>query len=193
MKKAAIISLSALALFAGACKKKETTKTTPVTPTSPYYYNFKLNDTSHNFSGGFAQYIFLYANEAGGYQASGNNFAPCGWVSFNVAIGDTISESQLLGLKGRTIYFDDTVMHPAVGFDYDISAYEGWQSVDTSDHNYYVKITDVSYLKNDTSINTPLRSYVLKGTCNALVQRYGVVKVMSGGDFNLRIGKMDLK
>ena len=193
MKKTAILALSALTLFAGACKKKDTTKTTPTTPTSTYYYKFKLNDSSFNFNGGFAQYIFLYENEAGGYQATGNNFAPCAWVSFTVPNGDTISEAQLLGLKGKTIYFDDTAMHPAVGFDYDLSAALGWESVDTNNHSFYVTISNVSFLKKDTSIGYPARSYVLTGTCNAVVQRYGAMKVMSGGDFNLIIGKRDLK
>jgi hypothetical protein len=106
-------------------------------------------------------------------------------------LGDTVTESDVMGLIGKTLYFSDTTIHPDLTFDENLTS-ETWDSDDTTNTSYYMKITNVVFLKNDTTLGTPVRTYVVTGTCSAILSQGSNASIFSGGQFNFIISRMDL-
>ncbi|MDR3681940.1 MAG: hypothetical protein P4L41_18360 [Flavipsychrobacter sp.] len=197
MKNLALVALSCFLLFAGSCKK-DNNSSPPSNPTTnnptanPYYFKFKLDTTSYNLNADIPQYMPFYANEIGGYQVGSLNLYPSAGIRLSWPYYDTVREADVMALKGKTLYFTDTLVHPEVSFGKD-PATGDWFSVDTSNTTYNVKITNVVFLKKDTTLGYPLKTYVLTGTCSAVMQSpTNTISVFSGGDFNFIISRRDL-
>src|SRR5690606_36635213 len=104
-------------------------------------------------------------------------------------IGDTVNENKLMSLVGKTLYFDDTLVHPELSFNTDNTNDPRWYSVDTPDHNFKVKINNISYVKDEYGLTFPLKIYVISGTCNGTMGNYNNNQTasFSNGDFNFLI------
>lgn len=192
MKKIAILFVAACFMMAPACKKTDKSSN-PVTnnPANPYYFKFNLDGVAKNFSSDQPQYVFLNFNYAGGYQNPQGVLFPSVGLEFDWRHKDSLSNDDVLGLAGKTFYFDDTNIHPIITFNTSPTSDEYW-SVDTASTAYYVKIDKVVFLKNDVAVGNKLRTYVLTGTCNAALETfYGAKANLSGGDFNFIISCVD--
>jgi len=191
MKKSTII-LSALLLLICACKKdnKTTTVINPPTPANPYYFRFTLGGTSYNQHSTLPQYMTFYANEVGGYEIDSAGLYPSIGLRLSWHLGDTVKESDVIGLIGKTLYYTDTLIHPELDFDHD-AASATWYSNDTSNTSYNVKITNVVFLKKDTTLGIPIRTYVITGTCSGVMSQGTTASVLTGGTFNFIISRQD--
>ncbi len=188
-----VIFVFTFLVMASACKKAS--KTTPSAPVltdsiSPYFFRFTLAGVAYNFDAKDPQYMPFYANEAGGYQGANVNLYPSIGLRLSWPANDTVKESDLMGLIGKTLYFSDTTVHPELSFDSTVSG-TTWYSQDTSNTSYFVKITNVTFLKNDTTLGYFIKTYVITGTCNALMSQAST-SILSGGSFSFIISRRDL-
>ena len=188
--------LASFLLLVSACKKEKSTSSNNNNnnnnPTSPYYFKFTLNGASYNFNANIPQYMPFYANEIGGYEVANGNLFPSAGLRLSWHTGDTVKESDVTGLVGKTLYFSDTNIHPEISYDEANLSINTWYSIDTANTSYNVKITNVTFLKKDTSAGHPLRTYVITGTCNAVISNSDSTAVFSAGSFNFIISRMDL-
>ena len=194
MKNSALLLLSIFLLLVAACSKKSGTTTpvnNPTTTTSPYYFKFKLDTASYDFNVNFPQYMFYNANVAGGFQVSTLLLYPSMALSFTWPAGDTVTESDVLGLAGKTLHYSDTTIQPGLMYDTSVSSPTWWASADTTNTNYSVTITSVTFLKKDTAVGIPVRAYVISGACTAVMQQGTANRILSGGSFNFVISRMD--
>jgi hypothetical protein len=193
MKKPLILILAVIVLV-NACKKDS--KTTPVvtttttTTTNPYYFNFTLGSTTYHQHSTLAQYMTFYPNEIGGYEIDSAGLYPSIGLRLSWPSGDTVKESDVTGLVGKTLYYTDTLIHPSLEFNQN-PASDIWYSNDTSNTSYNVKITGVVFLKKDTTLGTPLRTYVITGTCSGVMSQGGAPSLLTGGTFNFIISRQD--
>lgn len=194
MKKPIILIL-AIIVLANACKKDSkttpavTTTTTTSTP-NPYYFKFTLGGVSYNQHSTLPQYYTFYPNEIGGYEIDSAGLFPSIGLLLTWPFGDTVRESDVLGLAGKTLYYSDTLIHPELDFDHDATS-TTWISNDTSNTSYNVKITKVVFLKKDTTLGTPVRTYVITGTCSGVMSQGGAPSLLTGGSFNFIISRQD--
>jgi hypothetical protein len=172
-------------------KSPAPTPTPTPTPASPYYFKFAFHDSSFNFTSDLPQYMPFSANEAGGYEMITGISWPSAGLRLSWPNGDTVKESDLMGLIGKTLHFSDTMPRPEVSYDATPSSLE-WYSVDTLNTVYNVKITNVTYLKKDTTVGVPVKAYVITGTCSALLTNYTSFQAFTGGSFNFIISRQDL-
>ncbi len=186
-----VLFLFSFLILVSACKKKDTTSTPPVT-TSPYYFKGTLDGANYNYTQNQPEYMFMYTNEAGGYQVANASLWPSIGLRLSWPADDTVKESDIMGLIGKTLYFSDTAITPELTYDKVAAGTGSWTSIDTSNTSYYVKITNVTFLKKDTTIGYYLRTYVITGTCSALMTDLTKTSVFSGGYFNFIISRRDL-
>lgn len=183
-----------LVLLLSACDKDDVAPKSPTTTDpEPYYFKFSFENQNNNYNVNFPQYLSIYADEAGGYQVGDISLEPSIGIRLDWNTKDTVSENDLLSLIGKTLYFDDTAIKPVIEFMPSLNA-DFWYSVDTPDHSFNIKITDITYLKKDTALN-PVQTYVLKGTCNAILYEQNLSmrkSALTGGEFNFIISRRDL-
>lgn len=199
MKNRILTSTVALAALFSACKKDNTT-TTPTNSntnnnSSPYYFKFNFDDTAYNLNANFPQYMVLNYDIVGGYQVDKANFYHSVGLSFQWPAGHTITDSDVKGLAGKTFYFvdqaTDSTIRPMLEYDRDLQS-GSWFEYDTSNVNYYVKVTDVTFLKKDTSLGHPLDVYVISGTCRSILEQNYTLKEFTNGDFKFVISRNDM-
>jgi hypothetical protein len=196
MKKQTIIIFASIFLLAGACtKEKTTTAPTPVpTPalTSPYYFRGVIDGTTYNLIADIPQYIAFYTNEIGGYQVASAAMYPSIGLRFSWPLNDTVKESDLMGLVGKTLHYDDTLIRPELIFNKSATA-NFWYSKDASNALYYVKIANVTYLKKDTTLGYYVKTYVITGTCSGVMSDLAGTSsgTFTGGEFNFIISRRD--
>lgn len=186
-----LVLILMLGLSMAACKKEEKTDPLPSTPASPYFFKFKWNGLSNEYSQDIPQYMPFYTDEAGGYQVASAALYPSVGLRLSWVSGDTVSESDLLALKGKTLYFSDTTVHPTLTRDSTASSAQ-WRSIDTANTAFFVKISNIAYLKKDTTAGYYIATYVITGTCNALLSNGTSTATMSDGEFNFIISRRDL-
>ena len=191
MKNHIVLLLGMCLLSVSSCKKEATTPATTPAVTSPYYFKFTFGGDSYNFNANFPQYKPFYANEIGGYQVATTSLYTSVGLGISWPANDTVRESDIMGLKGRTLYFNDSIIKLDLSFEKDASS-TTWRSEDTANTNYNIKITNVTFLKKDTTLGNPLRTYIITGTCNAVMSQGSSTGIFSGGQFNFVISRMDL-
>lgn len=133
----------------------------------------------------------FYANEIGGYQTTDGALYPSAGIRLSWPLSDTVKESDVLALKGKTLYFSDTLIHPELSFDKTASS-NNFLSIDTANTTYNIKISNVVFLKKDTSAGNPLKTYVITGTCSGVLDDGTTTSTFTGGDFNFIISMRDL-
>ena len=195
MKNPAILFLSILLIVAAACKKSS--NSTPnnnnnnTSKASPYYFKGTFNGANMDLADSTPQYMSFYTNVAGGYEDTVNYVLfPSMGLSFTWHLGDTVKESDLMGLVGKTLYFNDTNITPELNYSKSLSS-ASWTSVDTASTNYYVKVTNIVFLKNDTTLGTPLKTYVITGTCAAMLNNGTTNMPLTNGSFNFIISRIN--
>lgn len=191
MRKFVVLMLAAGLSLAIGCKKKEAPIIVDPPPPSACYFKFKFDGVGHYVSADIPQYMPFHANEAGGYQVTDTSVSPSVGLRLSWPVNDTVSEADLMALKGKTLYFSDTAVHPTLTYSPDLATTD-WKSLDTNNTSYNVTITNITFLKNDTTAGTPVKAYMIKGTCNALMSRSGTVSNFSDGEFNIVISRKDL-
>lgn len=187
-----LLALCSIAVWMSACNKSST-PAPPTKPASPYYFRFTTNGRDYNLTADFKQYMPFDNNGIGGYQLGDQLFnGPIAGVRLSWPYGDTVKENDVKRLVGKTLYFDDTSIAPEISFSESVGA-NTWYSVDTSDHDFFVKITSVSYLKDDEGIDgVKLKTYVLEGNCNAILHMDDSTMPFTNGAFNIIISRRDL-
>lgn len=190
MKKTLALVLATSLLSAVGCKKKDPPIIVDPPPPPSSYFKFKFDGTANYFNVDFPQYMPFYADEVGGYQVANTSLAPSVGLRLSWPADDTVSEADLMALKGKTLYFSDTMVHPRLSYTQELASQE-WTSIDTNNTSYNVKITNITFYKKDTSAGIPLKTYVIHGTCNALLSRSGEVKLFSDGEFNFVVSRQD--
>lgn len=139
--KRTLLFLGSILFLLAACTKKDKTTTPKPTPVAhPYYFKFTTDGTANTYNSNQPQYVFLSDREFGGYQgAAEENLFPQVGLSLHWFHVDTLKESDVMALVGKTIYFNDTNIRPEVTYDKNGSLTDSWGSVDTSNTTYYVK------------------------------------------------------
>jgi len=181
------MSLLCLLLIGACTKSKSPTPSGTGSISSPYYFNFSIGSAIHYLNTNFPIYNVGMRTRGLGGNEIGDTNTLIPRINLNIfwKHKDTVYESDLMSLVGRTIYFDDTAI--GINLEYDSSKinYSGWFSDDTSDHNYYVKVKSIAFLKNDTAFLNPIRVYVINGTCSAVIQQdTSRIATLTNGQFN---------
>ncbi|XZF15098.1 hypothetical protein ACTHGU_03105 [Chitinophagaceae bacterium MMS25-I14] len=190
MKK--LLSLPVLAvccmMMTASCKKNDSSNPSGPGNNNPYYFNFKLNGTAYNFSSPLPQYISSDAQLAGGYQESSTAFVPS--IGLQFVFGHIVTDSDMTGLAGKTLYFNGT--GPGINLDFDDAAGNTQYSVDTSNTAYNVKISSVTYVGIDSTIFNKVAVYAIKGTCSAVLENgaSNPMSVLTDGSFNFLVSRV---
>lgn len=203
MRIATLVS-AVLLLMIAACKKEETKTNTsdpdPITTTTntgpnPYYFKFKFRGADYTLASAQPGYLYYgNINEAGGsidtLSTNLNLHFPSIGIEFKWPTGHKVTEAELLALKGKTLSFINT--SPQVNITLtrsDIEPY--WFSDVLVNTKYYVKIDNITFLKNDVAYSNSIKVYVITGTCVASMSKYTTDIDNSGeltnGQFNFRI------
>jgi hypothetical protein len=195
MRNTSIVIAAVLLLAIASCTKKK--DSTPANnnnnnnTSNPYYFKFTFKGVNYNFADTVPQYNSLYPDETGGFQETSFGSFPSVGLFFYWPGGDTARDADIMGLKGRTLYFSDTMPHPVLYFSPSVTATD-WYSIDTSDKNFSVKITDVKFLKKDVELAYHVSTYVITGTCNGVLSADTSKAQLTSGSFNFIISRMDL-
>lgn len=183
-----------ISLFIISCNKDNTTPSNSTTSKSQYYFKFNFEGQNYNFDADNPQYMSLSTSEFGGFQTDGASLASSSaGISFFWQNKDTITETDVMSLVGKTIYFDDTTIRAELYFNNNANG-DYWYTVDTSDRNFSITVNSITYLKKDTTYFAPVNVYVLKGTCNGLMylnSNYTRQEVLSNGEFNFLVSDRD--
>ncbi len=202
-----ITTLFLATLLLVACNKSGTQNATPAnnnpsnnTPStpSPYYFKFNFDGKDYNYTANNPQYMGYYGNVTGGYQTE-DKIPYATAPSISLALNwnkDTVTHSQVMAVKGKTFYFNDTLIKPEITFK-PIFNEDEYESIDTSNTNFSVTITDVKYRKRDTAFVFsffPVETYIFTGTCSAVLEDYwnGIgPKLLTNGSFNIIVSRRD--
>ncbi len=155
-----------------------------------YYFNFNLGGKDYSFNANFPQYILDDELEVGGYQVDPAD--PLGrFIGLSFKFDHNPSDQEVKALAGKRIYFDDTDIKPELYYleSYDIPPF---YSKDTNDHNYYVEIDKVTYLKHEPKDDWGFMAgdiYVISGTCRAVMHDYTTTTLLTNGKFNMVISR----
>lgn len=192
-----LVMTLAISLLA-ACKKKKddktsTTPTTTPTTTSTYYFRFTLNGLTDTINGDDTK---AYTENTNAVLASitqkSSTLDKSLDLRFSLPVNaDTIVESQILGLAGKTLYFTDTIMKPEISYQKDGT--NDWFSDWTADNSYNVKVTSVDFLKTDTYQGYPVRLYVVSGSTRALMRQAWDTSYTMTGSFKMILSWVNYK
>ncbi|HXS36521.1 MAG TPA: hypothetical protein VN721_07455 [Flavipsychrobacter sp.] len=174
----------ALAIAIASCSKKSDSpapsSTSTTTSSHPYYFRFSLDGATDTILGNDDTKGFAYnTNFVSSIIApSGYSLYPNITINFRLPEDwDTIKESDVLGLAGRTVYFTDTNMGPTIK--YAINDSVEWDSY--GDSSSYVKVDSVTFKGTDTYTGVPVRTYIMVGSCNTLMTKtFGYNKYLTG-------------
>ncbi len=190
MKKLQSIYLGLLLLLVAGCVKENVHDGGPDPGPPAYYFSFGLNGNSYNLNSEIPQYVSMYTDEAGGYQVGGATLEPSMGLRLRWPAGHVVSESDVLGLRGKVLYFNDTDIHPSLIFDLSVTS-PTWYSADTGSAAYSVNITDVTRLGADTTIYGTVATYIITGSCTALMYQGGSKAPLNDGRFRFVISRRD--
>ena len=178
--------LCAILVIAG-CKKEEEAPQTGL-----YHFNFKANGTAYNFNSDIPQYISDNPNQVGGFQMNNNTVTPNISLSFMFLHNPT--EAEVLGLAGRTFFFDGSYPGPVITFDGGAeSGAEKYQSQDTLSSVYNVQINAVTFIKSDETSFNNVDVYQISGTCKASMQNSKDTNLhmdITDGDFSFLVSRV---
>lgn len=189
MKKLLTLLATGLVLFSASCNKDDNKDNSGGggTTGSPYYFKFKKDGTQYNLNANFPQYMFFNTNEAGGYQVKDAAMYPSMALSFQWTSKDTVLHDDVMGLAGKTFYFDDVDPMPELSFEEDINS-EPWVATDM-DHANKIVVSEVKYEKVDTTFGYIVDVYKIKGTCNAKLGDGTSEASFTNGEFNFLISR----
>ena len=164
-----------IVLFAACSKKKESTTppvTNPTTITSPYYFRFTLSGKTDTIKGDNSKSYTSNTNAVLGIISSNDiSLTPAMTLRFSLPVYyDTVKESDVLALSGKTLYFTDTIMKPEIEYQ-ETTTSNTWYSDVFSDTSYNVKVTSVAFLDSENYQGYPVRTYVITGTCRAQMRQ----------------------
>jgi hypothetical protein len=169
-----VLALALILLFLSCSKKdnKAPNTITTTTNTNPYYFRFTLNgktDTLYDNQ----HYAYTTNSNAiyGDVAQSTNGPAPYFslWLGLPYDI-DTLTESDVLNLAGKTLYFTDTAMAAQIEYQESIDSNQ-WESLGFVDSSYNVKISGVTFLDTTRYQGLAARRYVITGTCKARMEK----------------------
>ena len=181
-------------IFSDCGKKKDTAKptTTPTTTNSnPYYFRFRLNNKTDTISYDSSKSYTQNTNAILGVISS-NQFSLTPAITLRFSLPhyyDTVKESDVLGLAGKTLYFTDTIMQPEIEYQ-ESSGANTWYSQIADDTSYNVKVSNVVFLNTDNYQGYPVRTYVITGTCRAKVHQTVGNDTAFTGSFNMILSRV---
>jgi len=186
------ICLSVLVVFTllsiGCSKKDSTTPTNNNnnnnnnTNTSPYYFRFTLNGVTDTFNSCTQQSWSSNTDAVLGSVFVGTvNLEPGITLEFQRGYWyDTIKEADVMGLAGKTVHFNDTILTPTIEYQ-PANTTDTWSTSPGQDTSNYVYVASVSFLDSTTyNGSIPVRRYVLTGNCRAQVSMTGTLETLTG-------------
>lgn len=175
----------AFAFMITSCSKKSspapssTTTTTTTTSSYPYYFRFSLDGVGDTIaSKGESK---AYDNSTNAILASVSRDGKL-WPSMSLRFTlpqwwDTVKESDVMSMIGKTLYFTDSIMAPSLM--YEVSDTVEWDSYGQSGD--YVKVDSITFSGTDNYMGHAVRTYIMVGSCQAQVMKsFGVNKLFKG-------------
>ncbi len=188
MNKIAISLLIAAACMSG-CKKKENNNEQV---TKKYYFKYVFNESRMLTTSDEPSYAIPAANELAGTQRSAWVVAEMVDLKLYWPVNYTITDADIMQLKGRTLSYRDTSIKPTLTIVNPTLAKQ-WNALDTAYSAYFVSISDVSLLGRDTIVGVPLVTYVIKGITNTMMYNSdNERKELTEGEFNIVMARRDL-
>ncbi len=194
-----LILMAAIVLFASCKKENIKEKYEEEYPNSlpsdiKPYFKFTFDGKTYELNSRYPLFVGTIASmehHFGGIQAFSNEqkYPTIGVQTFRRDYS-SLTDNEMLALKGKTLYFDDLVYQPQitysiVNFIYDT---DPWISQVSSDKKYNIHITDVKFIKKGTSDLGAIRIYLVTGTCRALMKKKsGETKELTDGAFSMAI------
>jgi len=190
------IVLMAVLFALSACSKKHDSAPTNNNNTykSPYYFRFTLVGKTDTVAGDTSNKSYSESTNAifGELSPTPYSLRPAISLRFSMPVWyDTVTESDVLGLAGKTLYFTDSIMKPEV--EYEENDTTDWLSDSYADSSYYVKVTGVTFLGSNTYQGHPVRNYVFTGTCRAKVWHGTGPYSPLDGSFNMIVTRVNYK
>lgn len=174
-----------------SCSKKSSpapssTTTTTTASSNPYYFRFSLGGVADTISSkGVSK---AYDNSTNAVLAS---ISPDGsklWPSVDLRFTlpqwwDTVKESDVMSMIGKTLYFTDSIMAPSLT--YNVSDTAEWISYGQSGD--YVKVDSIIFNSTDNYMGHAVRTYIIVGSCQALLEKSFGVDELFTGSFRMRL------
>ncbi len=183
-------------LWSGCSKKKDSSVPTnnnnnTTNNTDPYYFRFTLNGTTDTISGDSSKSYTTNTNAVLGILSAGKyTLTPSMSLMFRLPTNaDTVTENDVLGLAGRTLYFTDSNMKPEIEYEESTSS-NTWYSQMTADTSYNVKVASIVFLTTSNYQGYPVRLYVITGTCRAIVHQTVDNDRLLTGSFKMLISRV---
>lgn len=152
---------------------------------SGYYFKFTLGGTQYLFDNDLFQLGSTENYEFGGYVPN-NDLSKSGGLK--LWYSDSARAADILQLAGDTFYFDHSG-DPFADIRWDAGGLAPYNYGDeTSDHNYFVAISSVTFLRRETSF-WDLDVYAVKGTFKAKMLNGSTDDPMgdaTNGEFNIQ-------
>ncbi len=191
-----IIALVLIIISVGCSKKSDsatptTNNTNTNTNTSPYYFRFTLNSSTDTINGDDSKSYTENTNAILGIISSNDiTLSPAMTLRFSLPVWyDTVKESDVMSLAGKTIYFTDTIMAPDVEYQQTDTS-ETWYSQVVTDTSFNIKVTSIVFLDSANYQGYPVRNYVITGTCKAQMHQTPVVSVPMTGSFKMVLSRV---
>ncbi|MBS1688058.1 MAG: hypothetical protein JSS96_05000 [Bacteroidetes bacterium] len=174
-----------LAFIITSCNKKSSptpsgTTTTTTISSYPYYFRFSLDGVADTIaSKGVSK---AYDNSTNAILASISPDGSSLWPSLDLRFTlpqwwDTVKESDVMGMIGKTLYFTDSIMAPRLA--YEVSDTTEWNSYGQSGD--YVKVDSITFNGTDNYMGHAVRTYIMVGSCQAQVMKsFGTNKLFKG-------------
>lgn len=187
MKKLPLFLFCSLLLLVAACKRRDE-EAIPVKTTEYYYFKFNFGGQAQDLNTTVADYSALHTYEIGSHMRTDSGVVG---LSFAWPADDTVKESDVLGLAGKTLYFNAAApIKPTLTYYKDVAV--TWYSQLTPDPAYNVSITSVNFFKRDSAFGRSLRTYLITGTCKAAMFQYPDTVIISDASFSMVFGMKDL-
>ncbi len=183
-----------IVLFSGCSKKKDSAPpatATTTTSSSPYYFRFTLNNKTDTINGDNSKSYTQNTNAILGIISSNKyTLTPAITLRFSLPVNaDTVKESDVLGLAGKTLYFSDTFMRPEIDYQ-ETSSSDTWYSQVVADPSYNVKVASIVFSDTANYQGNPVRTYVITGTCRAKVHQYVDKDTSLTGSFKMVLSRV---
>lgn len=108
---------------------------------------------------------------------------PCFRLSIAWHDRDSITATDIEGLFGKTLYFDDPQIQPSVELLPRLN--EVWTSIDTSDHNFSITILTISKTKESQHMSES--AYSIHGTLHAVMKNSNQTRELRDAKFAMYV------
>lgn len=181
-----LLAVAVVCMVTSCSKKSSPAPSSPTTTNYPYYFRFNLNGMTDTIAstGMTKSFADGPSDVLAAVSPDGANLWPSMSIRFALPNWwDTVRESDVMGMVGKTLYFTDSIMRPSIT--YELSDTNEWVSSWRSSD--YVKVDSITFNGTDTYMGKAVRTYTIVGSCQSLMSNYPRPDEFLTGTFRMRL------